>query len=256
MTTVHARAEVSPQARLADDVEVGPFVVIEGDVTVGPGTKLLPGTVLFDGARVGARCRLGPYATVAGRPEDRAFAGERSFAVLDDEVELRDFATVHRATGEGHETRIGTRSLLMSYAHVSHNGRVGPNVTLTNTVQLGGHAEVGAGAVLGAGAMMHQFTRIGRLAMVGGTAAVNRDVLPFAMAFGTPAVHYRTNRVGLERAGLADETCSDIQDALRCLRRRDRTEFDALAARSDVVAEMAAFIAESRRGIAAHGGRR
>lgn len=255
MARVHGSAVVDPQARIADDVDVGPFVVVEADVEIGPGTTLLPGTVLLDGARVGANCRLGPYAAVAGHPEDRAFAGERSFAVLEDEVQMRDFATVHRATGEGAESRVGARSLLMSYAHVSHNGRLGPDVTLTNLVQLGGHVDIGAGAVLGAGAMIHQFTRIGRLAMVGADAGVNRDVLPFALARGDRAEHFRSNRVGLERAGFTSEEMDVVQDALRCLRRRDEAGLAALAARAALAAELMAFVRGSRRGVAPFRGR-
>ena len=256
MSGVHASAAVDPAARLADGVTIGPFVVIEADVEVGPGTVLLAGTVLHDGARVGAGCRLGPYATVAGRPEDRGFAGERSYAVLEDEVQMRDFATVHRATGEGEATRIGARSLVMSYAHVSHNGTVGRDVTLTNLVQLGGHVTVGDGAVLGAGAMVHQFARIGRLAMLGGGGRTNRDVLPFSMARGDLAAHFRANRVGLERAGFTPETIDEIQRALRLLRRRDADGLRDLAGRSPQAAELERFVAESRRGISAFRGRR
>lgn len=251
MAAVHGSAVVDPAARLADGVEVGPLVVIEADVEVGPGSVLLPGTVLLNGARVGARCRLGPYASVGGRPEDRAFTGERSYAVLEDDVEIRDFGTVHRATGEDAETRVGTGSLLMSYAHVSHNGRVGQGATLTNLVQLGGHVEIGDGAVLGAGAMVHQFGRIGRLAILGAGGRANRDVLPYSMARGDPARHYRSNAVGLTRAGLDARTRDAIQSALRCLRRRDREGLEALAQDSREVAEIARFVAESRRGVSA-----
>ena len=197
---------------------------------------------------------MGPYASIGGRPEDRAFAGERSFAVLEDRVEVRDFGTVHRATGEGAETRVGAGSLLMSYAHVSHNGVVGRGVTLTNLVQLGGHVEVGDGAVLGAGAMVHQFARIGRMAMLGAAGRANRDVLPFSMARGDPARHFRSNAVGLERAGVNASTRNAIQTALRHLRRGDRAALEALAQEADEVAEIARFVAESRRGVSAFKG--
>lgn len=254
MPRVHARAVVDPAARIAEDVEIGPMVVVEADVRVGAGTILLPGTLLLNGARVGENCRLGPYAVVAGRPEDRAFAGETSYAVLEDRVEVRDFATVHRATGEGAETRVGAGSLLMSYAHVSHNGRVGRDVTLTNLVQLGGHVEVGDRAVLGAGAMVHQFARIGRLAMLGAAGHANRDVAPFAMARGDPAQHFRANSVGLERAGLTRDARDAVQAALRCLRRRDEEGLRALAARAPEAAEIVRFVVTSRRGLASFRG--
>ena len=256
MAQVHASAVVDPAARLADDVVVGPLVAIDGDVTVGPGSVLLPGTVLLDGSRVGARCRLGPYAVIGGRPEDREFAGEDSLAVLEDDVEVRDFASVHRATGEGAQTRVGAGSTIMCYAHVSHNDSLGRGVVLTNLVQLGGHVEIGDHAVLGAGAMVHQFVRVGTLAMLGADGKTNRDILPFALARGAPAEHFRANVVGLHRLGVDGERERTIQSALRNLRRGDRAALEALAASSQDVALMVCFYSESRRGVAGFRGGR
>lgn len=250
MAQVHASAVVDPAARLATGVQVGPHVVIEADVVVGPGTVLLPGTVLASGSRVGARCRLGPYATVGGLPMDRDFAGETSFVVLEDEVELRDFVSVHRATGEGAETRIGAGSLVMSYAHVTHNVRLGRGVVLTNLVQLGGHVRIGDHAVLGAGAMVHQFVGIGAYAMVAATSGVNRDIVPYALARGNFAEHYRVNAVGLRRHGIAGERYRAIEGALRALRRHDDDAFVRLAAEWAEVESIRSFRDASRRGLA------
>jgi hypothetical protein len=107
----------------------------------------------------------------------------------------------------------------MTGVHVSHNGRVGAGAVLTNLVQLGGHVEVGNGAVLGAGVMVHQWVRIGRWAMLGATSGFNRDVLPFAMARGNPARHYRLNAVGLRRRGVTGRRYRALEDALRAVRR-------------------------------------
>lgn len=255
MARVHPSAVVDAAAELADDVVVGPHVVIEGDVIVGAGTILGPGTVLLQGSRVGSDCRLGPYAAVGGLPMDRAFGGERSFAVLEDGVELRDFATVHRATGAGAETRIGAGALVMSYAHVSHNVRVGAGAVLTNAAQLGGHAEVGPHAVLGAGAMVHQFARVGTYAMLGGASGANRDVLPFTMARGNLARHYRLNAVGLRRHGFSGERYGALERAVRALRRHDEATFVALAEAWPDVAVIRDFRAASRRGTLGFQGR-
>ena len=250
MAQVHATAVVDPAARLASDVQVGPNVVVEADVVVDAGTVLLPGTVLSSGSRVGARCRLGPYATVGGPPMDRDFAGEASYAVLEDDVQLRDFVSVHRATGEGSETRIGAGTLVMSYAHVTHNVQVGRDAVLTNLVQLGGHARIGERAVLGAGAMVHQFARIGAYAMVAATSGVNRDILPYALARGNFAEHYRLNAVGLRRNGIDGERYRALEQALRALRRKDDAAFGRLADAWPEVETMRAFRDGSRRGLA------
>ena len=250
MAVVHPHAHVSDGARLAAGVRVGPGVLIEEDVEVGEDTDLLPGTVLHSGSRVGARCRLGPYAVIGGTPMDRTFRGEPSLAVLEDEVVVREFATVHRATGDGRATRVGAGTLLMCYVHLGHNAIVGGRCVLTNAVQLGGHVEVGERAVLGGGAMVHQFARVGAYAMVGGKSAVGKDVLPYAMAEGSPVRHLRANRVGLERAGFDEDACRRIGDALRHLRRKEADAFAALAAAHQDVARMQAFIQASERGVA------
>lgn len=247
---VHSAAHVDDEAVLAPGVQVGPGAVIEAGVRVGALTVIEAGTVLHRGCDIGARCRLGPYAVVGGVPMDTRFSGEASGVVIEDEVQLREFATVHRATGDGAVTRVGRGTLVMSYAHVSHNVDVGRGCVLTTHVQLGGHATVGDGAVLGATALVHQHCRVGRLAMFGAGSATNTDVLPFAMARGNPARHYRLNRVGLERHGLARAALEALQRGLRAVRRRDWEALDELAREHPEVAELRDFVRASTRGVA------
>lgn len=254
MAEVHASAVVDPSAMLSDGVRVGPHVVIEAGVEVGAGSTLLAGTVLRRGSRLGPRCRLGPYATVGGPPMDRDYQGEDSVCVLEEEVELREFASVHRATGPGAVTRVGAGTLVMPGAHVSHNVQVGRGVVLTNAVQLGGFARVDDEAVVGGGVLVHQYTRIGTLAMVGGGSHVNRDVLPYALARGSMVRHYRLNRVGLHRHGIDGERYAALQRALRAVRNRDEARLASLAASWPDVAHLRDFRAESPRGVARFAG--
>jgi UDP-N-acetylglucosamine acyltransferase len=247
---VHPSAHVDPSAHLADDVEVRAGAVIEAGVRVGAGTIVDVGTVLHSGTVVGERCRLGVYAVIGGAPMDTSFAGEPSGVLLGDRVEVREFSTIHRATGEGVQTRIGPRTLVMAYVHVSHNGDVGEGCVITNGVQLGGHVTLGDGAVLGAAGLVHQHCRIGTGAMFGAAAGTNRDILPFTMARGSPARHFRLNRVGLLRRGVEGERYTALEQALRAFRRRDRETIDALAELHEDVATMRRFSAESRRGVA------
>lgn len=247
---IHPGARVHPDARLAPDVVVRPGAIVEADVEVGAGSELLAGTILHDGCRVGERCRLGPYAVVGGLPMDSHFAGEASQVVLGDDVTLREFATVHRATGEGARTTVGAGSLLMSYVHVSHNCAVGRGCVLTTAVQLGGHSQIGDHAVLGSGALVHQFCRIGEYAMFGAASAANMDLLPFTMARGNPARHYRLNRVGLQRHGIDGERYRALEQAVRALRHRDRPRLDDLARTSADVRRLLEFADASERGVA------
>jgi len=247
---IAATAVVHPGARLAADVTVAHGVVVEDGVVVGSGTRLGVGTVLLSGTIIGERCRIGPYAVIGGEPMDRSFAGEPSSVVIGDDVEIREFATVHRATGEGARTTIGRGSLIMNYVHVSHNTVVGEGCVLTNSVQLGGHSQVGDRAVIGAGSVLHQFCRVGTLAMYGAASASNQDILPFSMARGNPARHYRLNAVGLRRNGIEGERYRLVESAVRCLRRKDMAGLEELAAVSADAALLKSFVADSRRGTA------
>lgn len=251
---IHPSAVIDPQAILAAGVSVGPFAVIEGDVVIGARSRIEAGTLLRSGTRIGDDCRLGPYAVLGGTPMDRAFEGEASLLVIEDGVEIREFATVHRATGEGAQTRIGRGSLLMCYTHVGHNARLGERCILTNNCQLGGHTLIGERAVLSASVEVHQFVRIGAYAMIRGKSGVGQDILPFSTASGMPARHYRLNRVGLERGGFDRERCQPIERALRALRRKDTAAFELLAAESDDVQRLKEFIDGSERGVARFAG--
>lgn len=230
---------------------VGPFVVIENGVWVGENAVIQTGSVLHSGSRIGAGCQIGPYAVVGGDPMDTAFRGEPSFAVVEERVTLREFVTVHRASGEESETRIGADTLVMSSVHVSHNAQVGRGCVLTTQVQLGGHSSVGDYAVLGSTAILHQHCRVGANSMFGAGSASNRDVLPYSMARGNPARHYRLNRVGLARRGLTDERYAYLERAIRAFRRRDRALLEELARLSSEVQLMLAFQTSSRRGLCA-----
>lgn len=245
---IHPHAVVDSRAVVGPGAEVGPFVVIEADVEVGAGVVLLPGTVLLAGTRIGAGARVGPHAVIGGTPMDARFRGEPSGVDIGARSVLREHVTVHRATGEGERTTIGEDALVMVGVHVSHNGRVGDRVVLTNAVQLGGHVEVGDDAVLGAGASLHQFVRVGRGAMLGAVSGFNRDVLPFAMARGNPARHYRLNAVGLRRRGVTGDRYRALEQALRAIRHHEDEILSQLAATWPEVAEMRAFMAASRRG--------
>jgi len=246
---IHPSAVIDPGASLGPGTEVGPSAVIEDGVTVGEGCRVLAGSVLHRGTRLAARVGVGPYAVLGGEPMDSSYRGEESFVDVGEAVRIREFATVHRATGAGEATRIGAGSLLMTYVHVSHNVTVGRDVTLTSGSQLGGHAQVGDGAVLGAGAHLHQFVRVGGRAMIGALAGPNRDALPFMLLHGVFAEHYGLNRVGLERAGFSSERRHLLSRAFRCLRTGDREGVRQLARESEDVQRLLTFESASTRGI-------
>lgn len=248
-------ATVSPNAIVANSARLDPGVVIEADVVVGERVHLRTGTVLLSGTRVADDARLGPYAVIGGEPMDTAYTGETSFVEIGEHADIREFVTVHRATGEGQRTYIGPRSLLMTYVHISHNAHVAQDVTITTLSQIGGHVQIGKHANLGSGAMIHQHVHIGEYAMVGATSGVNRDVLPFSLVRGNMAKHYRANSIGLKRHGFTTAHIDAIQQALTALRRKDEERFASLALESEHVATLQTFIFESSRGLSGFVGR-
>ncbi len=158
--------------------------------------------------------------------------------------------TVHRATGEGEKTEVGRGSLVMSYAHISHNVRVGEECVITTSSQLAGHCEVGSYAVLSTNTVIHQYCRVGSYAMFAATSAALQDILPFSMAGGSPALHIRLNRVGLRRREVSNERYRLIEKAFRALRQRDFEALEALAGTSEDAKAMRDFQLSSKRGIA------
>jgi UDP-N-acetylglucosamine acyltransferase len=257
-TRIHPLADVSPLAILADDVEIGAFASIAGDVELGQGCVVMPHAVILSGVRLGPGCQVHSGAVVGGDPQNRAYTGERTFLVVGARTILREYVTVSRATHGGETVHIGADCFLMAGSHVGHDCTLGDGVTMANAVHLAGHCQVGDRAVLGGATAVHQFVRIGRLAMVGGGSGVTRDAPPFMLTAGTaPAVVYGLNQVGLARADWAPGAQHALKQAFRLLYRSDLNVSQAVAriqaevAPLPEIAELLAFIGGSQRGLSA-----
>jgi UDP-N-acetylglucosamine acyltransferase len=215
---IHPTAIVAPEARLAEGVIIGPYAVIADQVEIGANTVIGPHVVIHRFVRLGERNHVHAHAMLGDLPQDTTFSGLETWVEVGNDNVIREGATIHRATAPEHPTLIGSNCLLMAYAHVAHDCRVGNGATLTNNVGLGGHVEVGDRAVLGAGVLIHQFARIGCYAMVGGAVRVRKDVLPYSLVAGIPARHYRLNTIGLRRAGISGQRYRVLEAAFRALR--------------------------------------
>lgn len=254
---VHPTATVGPQVVLADDVQIGAGCVLSGVVEIGPGCVIEPYTIIEGCCRIGRNCRIGPHACIGGRPQDRKYAGQPTWLVVGDGVEIREFCSVHRATqpGEEHATRIGSGCMLMAFCHIGHDCVLAEDVTLISYAGLSGHCRVERAAVLGGQAAMHQHCRIGRLAMAGGGAVVQRDIPPFAMCVGSMLRGY--NRVGCRRAGMSAEQTHAIRRAYSMLASdrilsRALRRMEAELGEVPVVREILDFYAGSKRGVMNH----
>lgn len=226
---IHETAVVAPGARIAKNVEIGPYAVIGENVEIGEGTKIGPHVVITGWTQIGKDCKIFQGASIGEEPQDLKFKGEKSYTFIGDRTTIREGATVHRATGEGEETRIGNDCLLMALTHVAHNCVIGNNVIMSNLASLAGHAIVEDRAVVGGMAGVHQFVKIGRNAMVGGMSKLTQDVVPFTIVDGQPAKVVGLNSVGISRAGVTLEARRNIKKAYKILYRSGLRLAEAIA---------------------------
>jgi len=245
---IHPTALVADGAALATDVRVGPYAVIEDSVVVGEGSVIGPHAVIHSHARIGARNRIHAHAVIADTPQDYSFCGDPTEVEIGDDNIIREGVTIHRSTEVETPTRIGNDCFLMAYSHIAHGCQIADRVILTNNVMLAGYVEVGAGAIIGGGTAVHQFCRIGPSSMVAGMAGILKDILPFSMAKGAPALHYRLNSVGLKRAGVGGPRYRALEAAFRALRDGARPDFGAPTPELEVLEQWLA--AKSKRGLA------
>ena len=253
---VHATAIVSPDAALADGVEVGPYSVIGAGVTVGRGTRVGPHVVIEGETRIGEENRIFQFASVGADPQDKKYRGEASRLEIGDRNVIRECVTVHRGTVQDHGvTRIGNDNLLMAYVHVAHDCVVGSNCVLANNATLAGHVHIDDWAIMGGLSAVHQFGKVGAHAFIANNAAVTRDVPPYVMAVGQPADAHSINAEGLKRRGFTPGQIRNIRAAFRILYRSGlklaeaTAELERLAKDQPELLPLVEFLPTATRGI-------
>ncbi len=252
---IHPTAVVHPEARLGYNVKVGPYTVIGPDVEIGPECEIGSSVLIEGNTRIGRNNKIFHGAVIGTVPQDLKYAGETSHVEIGDDNIIREYVTVHLATGEGEKTRIGNGCLLMAYVHVAHNCQLHDHVILANAVNLAGHIEVGEWAIIGGMTPVHQFVRIGAHAFIGGGSRLAQDVPPFIRVAGNPVEVAGLNSVGLKRRGFDEATLQNLKLAYRILYRSGNNvtqalELIALECRLDPhIEELMAFIRRSERGI-------
>ena len=226
---IHPGAVISSSARIGKNVTIGPYSVIGDEVEIGDDSIIGPHVVIDRWTTLGKGCRIFQFASVGAEPQDLKFKGEQSCTVIGDRTTIREGATIHRATGEGNETRIGSDCLLMAYVHIAHNCTLGNRVIMSNLASCSGHATVEDRVVIGGMAGVHQFVKIGRNAMVGGMSKLVQDVVPYTIVDGHPAKVVGLNNVGLSRAGIPLESRRLIKKAYKILYRSGLSLPEAIA---------------------------
>jgi len=253
---IDSRAIISPKAQLAEGVTVGPYTVIEDGVEIGKGTWVGPHAVIKGPTRIGADNKIFQFASIGDAPQDLKYKGEPTRLEIGDRNVFREFTTMNRGTvGGGGVTVIGSDNLFMAFTHVAHDCRVGSKCVMANYATLAGHVELGDWVIMGGYSGTHQFTKVGAHAFIGNNAAVTRDVPPYVMAVGTPAVPHSINSEGLKRRGFTPEQVRALKNAYRVLYRSDLKLDDALvqlremAQGEPVIQPMIDFIGQSTRSL-------
>jgi len=252
---IHASAIVAPGARLAPDVEVGPYSVIGPQVEVGEGTWIGAHVVLDGRLRIGKRNRVFHFASLGAPPQDKKYAGEDTAVEIGDDNTIREYVTINRGTAQDvGVTRIGDDNWLMAYVHIAHDCQVGSHTIFANYSGVAGHVRVGDWAILGAATLAHQFVRIGAHSFTGMGTYLDRDLPPFVRAAGNMAQPYGINSVGLRRRGLSSSTIDALKRAYKTIYRSGMAqeevwrELEAQARECAEVRMVLEFLTASKRG--------
>jgi len=252
---IHPTAIVHPSADIGAGAEIGPYCIIGEHVAIGARAKLLAHVVVNGHTTLGEDVMVHPFASIGAPSQDRKAADEVSYTTVGDRTIIREYASIHRATGSGNTTAIGSDCLLLAYTHVAHNCRIGNDVTMSNNAQVAGQVVIEDHAGIGGMVGVHQDVRIGAYAFVGGMTALTRDLPPFFLGSGNPPEVHGLNSVGLRRRKFSAETIAELKNAYKVIYRAGnnlRQAIDALRAevRTDEGRHLLEFLeAPSERGI-------
>lgn len=248
-------AYVHPEAKIAQNVVIEPFVTIHSNVEIDEGTWIGPHVTIMEGARIGKNVKIFPGSVVSAIPQDLKYKGEESLVYINDNAVIREYVTVNRGTSDKYKTTIGSNSLLMAYTHIAHDCYIGENCIIANAVNIAGHVWLANYSLIGGLTAIQQFVNIGEFVMVSGGSLVRKDVPPYTKAAREPLSYVGINSVGMRRRGIDSEKIKEIQDIYRFIYLKGKNisqalsiveaELPATQERDDIIS----FIRASERGI-------
>lgn len=255
---IHPTAVIDPGATLHESVEVGPYVVIEANVTIGANTKIYPFVHIMEGVEMGEENVVHSHAVLGDAPQHLAYDGSPRRVKIGNKNVLREYVTVNRPFESENMTTIGDGCFLMANSHVGHDSHLGDGVILTNNALIAGHCEISNNVILSGSAAVHQFVRVGRLAFVRGLSGATKDLPPFCIVREINRI-CGLNTVGMRRAGIEAQARKEIKDVYRILFREQHSVSRALEILEsrDLGAEareMIDFVKTSKRGICSYRG--
>jgi UDP-N-acetylglucosamine acyltransferase len=242
MIILHPTAIVSERSRLAAEVAVGPYAVVEPDTDIGEGSEIRAHAVIKRFTSLGPQNVVHEGAVLGGEPQDVRYTECESYVRIGARNRIREGVTIQRGSSPSSATILGSDCYLMVNAHVAHDCRIGDGVILANNVALAGHVEIQSRAFLSGGVVVHQFCRVGRLAMIGGNSKIIQDCMPFVITDGVPARARGLNLVGIRRAGYGSDDIRILKQAYRVLFRSGLSLDHALASLCEMTHPLADLI--------------
>ncbi len=213
---IHKTAIIDSNAKISNNVKIGPYTVIGPNVEIGEGTIVHAHVNIAGITKIGSNNNIYPFASIGNDPQDLKFKGEETKLEIGDDNKIREYVTINPGTeGGGGLTKVGNNCLFMVSAHIAHDCLVGNNVILANNVPLGGHAHVDDNAIIGGNSAVQQFTRVGKSAMIGGMCGVVRDVIPYGIAHGNRSILQGLNLIGLRRKNISNKEIINLSDAYK-----------------------------------------
>jgi UDP-N-acetylglucosamine acyltransferase len=252
---IHSLAVVEPGAKIGTGVTIEPFAVIKSSVTLEDNVVVKSHAYIDGFTTIGEGSVIYPSACIGTKTQAMKYKGEKTFVIIGKNCEIREYVTINSSFEENSAVRIGDNCLIMANCHVAHHCQLGNNVILSNNVNLAGHVTIEDFAILGGMIAIHQFSRIGRHAMVGGMSRITHDIPPFTLGAGIPFKFGGLNIIGLKRRGFPLKTRKDLSKAFKLVYRSNLRLEDALRKIEEEVEllpeikQWIQFCRESKRGL-------
>jgi len=213
---IHKTAIIDPKAKISSNITIGAYSVIGPDVEIDKNTIIHSHVNISGYTKIGKENKIYPFASIGNDPQDLKYNGEETRLIIGDKNTIREYVTINPGTiGGGGKTLIGDNCLFMISSHIAHDCLVGNNVILANNVPLGGHAIIEDNVVIGGNSAVQQFTRIGKMAMIGGMTGVLNDVIPYGLSTGNRNCLQGLNLIGLRRSKFENKEILGLSEAYK-----------------------------------------
>ncbi len=213
---IHKSSIIHQNAKVSATVEIGPYVVIGPEVTISDNVIIHSHVNISGKTTIGKGCKIFPFASIGNEPQDLKYNGEKTKLIIGENNIIREYVTINPGTeGGGGVTQIGNNCLFMISSHIAHDCKIGNNVVIANNVPIGGHGIIEDDVIIGGNAAVHQFTRVGKLAMIGGMTGVTTDVIPYGLSLGNRNYLEGINLIGLRRKNIPNKDILELTSAYK-----------------------------------------